>query len=170
MAQLRNALRAYALEDHDPASILRRLDKLTASLAPQDLATAVVAVLDPSSGEVRVASAGHPWPLVRGSDGTYVFEFETHPPLGAGALGTGAPPPSARLLLSSGESVLLVSDGMFERRDESVDVSLGALTEMVDGCLADPASSLDDCLADLMRHAPDSSIDDDVTLLLVRRD
>jgi two-component system, chemotaxis family, sensor kinase Cph1 len=170
MAQLRNALRAYAVEDHDPASILRRLDALTAGLAPQDLATAVVAVLDPETGELRVASAGHPWPLVRTTSGTRPFEIEAHPPLGAGALGTGTSPGSARLRLAPGECVLLVSDGMFERRDEPVDVSLGALTELVDRCLADPAVSLDGCLTDLMSQAPDTSIDDDVTLLLVRRD
>jgi light-regulated signal transduction histidine kinase (bacteriophytochrome) len=170
MAQLRNGLRAYAIEDHDPASILRRLDALTADLAPGDLATAVVAVLDPETGEVRVASAGHPWPLVRTTSGTRVFEVDAHPPLGAGALGTGSPPESARLRLLPGECVLLVSDGMFERRDEAVDVSLAALSELVDSCLTDPTASLEGCLDDLMRQSPDTSIDDDVTLLLVRRD
>jgi chemotaxis family two-component system sensor kinase Cph1 len=170
MAQLRNALRAYAVEDDDPARVLRRLDRLTATLAPDDLATAVVVVLDPATGELRIASAGHPWPLVRRATGTIAVEFEAHPPLGAGELGTGSAPDSAQLLLTPGETLVLVSDGMFERRGESVDVSMHGLTRLVDRCLADPASSVADCLAELMVQAPDTSIDDDITLLVVRRD
>ena len=65
MAQLRNALRAYAVEEDDPAQVLVRLDRLAAALAPDDLATAVVATLDPATGDLQVACAGHPSPIVR---------------------------------------------------------------------------------------------------------
>ena len=65
MAQLRGVLRAYAVEDPAPVGLLRRVDPAVAALAPDVLATAVVALLDPGTGEVEIASAGHPNPVVR---------------------------------------------------------------------------------------------------------
>lgn len=170
MAQLRNALRAYAVEDDDPASVLRRLDHLTSALSPQDIATLVVAAFDAARGELLIASAGHPSPLLWGRNGTVLVPVDATPPLGAGTLtGSGERPPATRLRLSRGEALLLMSDGMFERRGESIDVSLAALTALVDDTLAGCAT-LQDGLRTLMAQAPGSSIDDDVTLLILGRD
>lgn len=169
MAQLRNALRAYAVEEDDPAQVLVRLDRLAAALAPDDLATAVVATLDPATGDLQVACAGHPSPILVRDGRSAVVELECQPPLGAGALWpAGGQVRSTSLRLGAGDTVMLVSDGMYERRGEAVDVSLASLVSLAEDSLGGHAD-LEDSLRDLMTRAPGTSIDDDVTLLLVRR-
>ncbi len=169
MAQLRNCLRAYAVEDADPLSLLRRVDMATAALSPDVIATVVVAVLDPSTGEVQVASAGHPSPIVRQGGDSRLLETDALPPLGVMSLGrvvTSAR--AARVTLGPEDSLLLVSDGMFERREEEVDVSLQSLVELTGRTLGQVGDT-DEALGELLARAPGTSIDDDVTLLLLRR-
>ncbi len=169
MAQLRNALRAYAVEEDDPAQLLVRLDRLAAALAPDDLATAVVATVDPATGDLQVACAGHPSPILVRDGRAAVVELECQPPLGAGALWSAeGQVRSTGLRLGQSDTVMLVSDGMYERRGEAVDVSLAPLVSLAEDSLGRHAD-LDDSLRDLMTRAPGTSIDDDVTLLLVRR-
>ena len=64
MAQLRNALRAFAYDQMKPSSTVARLNRLTEELAEPMFATVVYAVLDPDTGECRFTAAGHPPPLV----------------------------------------------------------------------------------------------------------
>ncbi|WP_329812504.1 PP2C family protein-serine/threonine phosphatase, partial [Streptomyces sp. GSL17-113] len=60
MGKLQNALRAYALEGHGPAASLRLVHDLLRGLDTPLYATAVVAEVEPESGLLRWASAGHP--------------------------------------------------------------------------------------------------------------
>ena len=62
---------------------------------------------------------------------------------------------------------MLVSDGMFERREEEVDVSLGVLVDLFARTL-DGTADTEAAAADLLERSPGTSIDDDVTLLLLR--
>jgi light-regulated signal transduction histidine kinase (bacteriophytochrome) len=169
MAQLRNCLRAYAVEDADPVRLLSRVDRATAALSPDVIATVVVAVLDPATGRVQVASAGHPSPVVRTGGVTRLLEVDSMPPLGVVALGVlgSAEVAATELTLGPGDALLLVSDGMFERREEALDVSLRELVGLVDRTLADTPGT-EAALHELLHRAPGTSIDDDVTLLLLR--
>ncbi|QIK65605.1 SpoIIE family protein phosphatase [Nocardioides sp. HDW12B] len=170
MAQLRNALRAYAVEDDDPVQVLLRLDRMASMLAPDDLATAVVATLDPVTGDVCAASAGHPSPIVSQGGRASLMEVASLPPLGAGLLAAAHDTVRGTdLSLKPGDALVLVSDGMYERRGEAVDVSLASLASLVDESLEEHPE-VGASLRDLMVRAPGSSIDDDVTLLIVRRD
>src|SRR5262249_42676660 len=85
MGQLRNAVRAYALEGFGPAVVLGRLNQFSFELGRQDLfATVLVAVVDPSRREARIASAGHPPPLLVGPGPEITFVEEGRSlPLGA---------------------------------------------------------------------------------------
>jgi serine phosphatase RsbU (regulator of sigma subunit) len=168
MAQVRNALRAYAVEDPEPAAVLDRLDHLVSVLAPDTMATAVAVLLDPASGELRVASAGHIAPLLVRDGEAALMELENGPPLGAGLLAAAGSREPSRAVVPPGGAVLLVSDGMFERRDEPVDVSLDRLAaHLVEAERAepDPRAALQR-LVDVSR--PEGS-EDDATLLLARR-
>src|SRR5919198_726282 len=60
MGQLRTALRAYALEGHSPGETLRRVDALLHATRARGMATAAYAVVDPESGQLTIAAAGHP--------------------------------------------------------------------------------------------------------------
>ncbi len=169
MAQLRNALRAYAVEDPEPHAVLTRLDRLVSVLTPDAMATAAVVLLDTASGELSVAAAGHPAPVIcRGTASCELLTLETGPPLGAGLLGPTSERESSGARLDPGDALLMVSDGMFERRDQAVDVSLdGLATHVLESVTQyeDPQTALQR----LVERARPASSEDDATLLLVRR-
>jgi anti-sigma regulatory factor (Ser/Thr protein kinase) len=166
MGQLRNALRAYALEGHAPPKVLDRLDAMTHSMEGQELATLVYAVLDPSTGSFEYSTAGHPPPLRLTADGDVaLLEEGRGPPLGAvldsvftEATGTLAP----------GETLLLYTDGLVERRDMWIDEGLERLIgEARRRADSEPDELLEHLLATLV--AGDRG-EDDVALLAVRAD
>jgi serine phosphatase RsbU (regulator of sigma subunit) len=63
MAQLRNAVRAFASEDPSPARVLTRVNRMLCRLEPDETATAIVAVWDPVNRTLLRSNAGHPPPL-----------------------------------------------------------------------------------------------------------
>lgn len=65
MGQLRSAVRAYAAEGHDPGTVLRRTNRLMLDLETGLFATCCCVWLDPATGATRIATAGHPAPLMR---------------------------------------------------------------------------------------------------------
>ncbi|MEO9174566.1 MAG: SpoIIE family protein phosphatase, partial [Gaiellales bacterium] len=81
MGQLRNGFHAYAYDHGSPAEILRRMVRLVPEGA---MATAVCLTLDPYTGDLRYASAGHP-PAVAFDGATGVvrlLDVGGSPPLG----------------------------------------------------------------------------------------
>ncbi|TML06507.1 MAG: serine/threonine-protein phosphatase, partial [Actinobacteria bacterium] len=60
MGQLRSAVRSYALLESDPAVLLARLNHFQFSMAWDDMATVLLAVIDPAAATVEYATAGHP--------------------------------------------------------------------------------------------------------------
>ena len=69
MARLQNALRAYALEGLRPSLVLERMNGFAREVAGGPMATLLYGVVDPEEGNLRMASAGHPPPLVIGAEG-----------------------------------------------------------------------------------------------------
>jgi hypothetical protein len=60
MARLRNALRAYAIEDPSPSGVVERLDRLVDRLEPDVMATLTYLVSEPAERRLALSSAGHP--------------------------------------------------------------------------------------------------------------
>jgi serine phosphatase RsbU (regulator of sigma subunit) len=157
-AQLRHALRAHLLRDLGPAGALRALNELVTALLPGELATAVVAELDPVTGEVAVASAGHPPAVHAGPDGVVLLPGGRGPALG---LLDTAEYRETRLRLTVADRLLLYSDGLVESRSVPLSDGLDALVAAVTGATAaGPQALLDEVLAVL--DPPDT---DDVTLV-----
>jgi len=128
MAQVRTALRAYALEGHPPAGVMELLNRLFAAVRPTKLTTLAYLVLDPERGELRLVSAGHLPPIIVGPDGTgRVIGVEGDPPVGAFR---GAIYHEHRLRLEPGSRVVLVTDGAAEVRGEPLDAGLERLREL----------------------------------------
>jgi PAS domain S-box-containing protein len=125
MGQVRNALRAYALEGHGPAAMLERLDRLVA-LEGDGMVTLSCLVVDPDLTELRYASAGHPPPLlVRGGEegeASYL-DAPASVPLGVG----DAAWEEVEVTLEPGSRIVLYTDGLVEERDVPLDAGLEQL-------------------------------------------
>jgi serine phosphatase RsbU (regulator of sigma subunit) len=162
MGQLRNALRAYALDDASPASVLSRLNRAVDLLDVVELATCLYAVLDPQTLRVTWASAGHLPPLVASREGQgRIVEADPGPPLGVMPTGHYA---DHDLALHRGESLALYTDGLVERRGASIDAGLTHLAAMR-GAYASADDMAERLMAAMLGTQPH---DDDVTVLVVR--
>ncbi|HEY2161099.1 MAG TPA: SpoIIE family protein phosphatase [Solirubrobacteraceae bacterium] len=164
MGELRNALRAFAIEGHSPGEALRQLDHVVhATLGPGMVATVLFLIIDSSAGTVTLASAGHPPPAVLAADGGVRFlRAEQGLPLGVdddAAANESVHP------LAAGDTLLLFTDGLVERRDESIQVGLERLRDALRDA---PAGVEELCDHVLDRTLGDHPGQDDVALLAVR--
>ena len=163
MGQLRSALRAFAMAGAGPAEVLGRLSAYAETVDGALAATAAYAVLDPAAGELRYACAGHPWPLLAGADGeTRFLTGGRTVPLAC------APDPEieeASEPLAPGDTLLMFTDGLTERRGVDMDVSLERLRHSLAGRAGMPLSSLLDAV--VTDQGADAPLDD-VALLAVR--
>jgi anti-anti-sigma factor len=162
MAQLRTALRAYAIETDSPAAVLQQLSRLVDKFEAAEMATLVYAVLDPDTETLSFASAGHPPPLLIGPGGpaSYLMDGRS-PPLGV----TKAVHAEATVRIRPGSTLVLYTDGLIERRHASIAESMEALRIAVEGHQGDLDSLCNDRV--LQPPRPESS-EDDVALLMVR--
>ncbi len=126
MGQVRSAIRAYAVSGLSPTEVLSSLDGLFDALIEDRVATAVVGTIMPSTGRVVLSNAGHPPPLVVRADGSATFCPMQRSLLIAAGL-NGAPRPRDELVLDHGDSLLMYSDGLIERRGEVITEGMGRL-------------------------------------------
>ncbi|HWS32468.1 MAG TPA: ATP-binding SpoIIE family protein phosphatase [Actinoplanes sp.] len=169
MGQVRAALRAMALTDPSPPSVLAGLDRLVGSLGAESrneeiFVTVVYGVLDPSDGTITLASAGHPPPVLRRAGhggGPATAELVKVPP--GAPLGLGGRWQTGTLRLERGDTILMFSDGVVERRGRALNEGLDALVA------AAAASSSGDPrnMCSLATAAVEGTTDDDVAVLAV---
>jgi serine phosphatase RsbU (regulator of sigma subunit) len=157
MGEIRHALRAYAIEGHDTVTILHLLDALVRRFHPRWFTTMCLMLVDLRTGEAEVANAGHIPPLLSDATGNRYLDV-VGPLLGAG----WRRPAATRVTVSPGTLVLLVTDGLVERRDRPVDDGMLAVREHVthDADL----ESLCDSLLDHFGH----DTKDDIALVAFR--
>ncbi|MET3984623.1 SpoIIE family protein phosphatase [Streptomyces sp. PvR034] len=160
MVVLRNALRGLAVTGAGPAQLLSWLNTVTHHLTDRVTATAVCGLFDPRTRILRWARAGHLPPVLLRGDGVRAF------PLIEGLL-LGALPEAEyaerEVQLARGDTLLMYTDGLVERRDSSVQDSLGHLMRTASGRAADLDALLDRLLTDSR-----SDTDDDTCLIGVR--
>jgi serine phosphatase RsbU (regulator of sigma subunit)/anti-sigma regulatory factor (Ser/Thr protein kinase) len=131
MAQLRTALRAYAVEEHPPDAVVGAVNRMMWELGPIEMTTLAYVVLDPADESLELIVAGHPPPLVVGVDGE-----ATYLPLqGAVALGAaqGSSYTAQTLPFPAGTMLVLYTDGLVERRGASIDDGLERLRALAEG-------------------------------------
>ena len=162
MGQLRNAVRAYAFEGKPPAQVLESVNGLLLEAGAEHMATMIYGVLDTETGELRVANAGHPPPLLATGTGTArLLDGGSGPPIGALP---GARYPEGCTVLAPGTTVLLYTDGLVEDRTTPLEQGLERLRRAA----ADAPQELESFCAHLLRRLGASSCDDDVALLAVQ--
>ena len=168
MGQMRHLLRAYAVDTSDPGEVLRRTARAQARLLPDALATVVYALLDPATGELSYANAGHPPPVWAAASGQAGFLDD------ASGVMLGAPiEPEftvGRQTLAPGTSLMFYTDGLIEDRTRDISDGLSALADVMSGVMGGPAplSAERTCATVQAALLGDTPRSDDVCLLGVR--
>jgi PAS domain S-box-containing protein len=171
MGQLRGLLRALAYDnDEPPAATLSRVDRAAQGLAVSTLATAILARVErhpdvPVDGRriLRWSNAGHVPPLLLAPDGTSRL-LETPPDLMLG-VDPGAVRHDHVVDLDVGDTLLLATDGLLERRDSDLDEGMARLQET----LADLGDKpLDELLDTVLARLVPGAGQDDVAVVAVR--
>jgi len=164
MASLRAALRAFATVEACPARILARLNDYTCLYKPDAFATVFVAVFDPEAGRLRYARAGHPPALLMAGDGaTELLDGALGPPLGV----PGATYEPDERRFPAGASLVAYTDGLIERRDQSIDARLAQLVQAAPAAAGGGPDGLCDWLVFELLAGQD--LFDDAALLVATR-
>ncbi|MGW4057883.1 SpoIIE family protein phosphatase [Amycolatopsis sp. NPDC004747] len=165
MGQLRSACRALLLEASSPAHTLTALDRFAGRLPGALCTTVFCGILDPATGTLTYSSAGHlPATLVHRDGTAELLDEGGSVPL---AVQIAAPRPESTAVVPIGSLLMLYTDGLVERRRESLDDGIDRATAVAhdtrDTELGDVATAL------MERLRPGDGYEDDVALLLYRR-
>jgi hypothetical protein len=164
MGRVRAVVLAYALENHSTARIAE-LTTLTMSKLSSTFATACIVLHDPATRTLTWTNAGHPYPLLIPAAGEPGFLADTHgPPLGFDA--------DIRYEMSStpfeaGDTLLLYSDGLIERRGTGLDADFDRLLASIPLDAERPRALVDQLVDEL--H-PSAVHDDDIAVLAITAD
>ncbi len=161
MGQLRTALHAYAMQDYGPARTLELVDRFVQAMPDYAMATAAYAVLEPDTGEVQIASAGHLPPIIVSAGGGRVVDITPSAPLGAFSYGRVQ---EQELILNPGETLVFYTDGLIERPGTPLTDSIDTLLDV----LKDAASVDDLCRRAVDRMLPHEALRDDVAIVAIQ--
>jgi serine phosphatase RsbU (regulator of sigma subunit) len=157
-------MRTLVALDARPDTLMTRVDDVHHHLGLSRLVTAIYAVVDVATGTVDVVNAGHPRAVLVRADGSVEdVEHASAVLIGVG----GGPRDVVRVELGAGDKMLLYSDGLTERRGESLDVGLDRLHE---ACRASGAEPPDAFAEQVVAALRDEERDDDVVVLVLGRD
>ena len=168
MSSLATAFQIFTRTDPSPAELARELNMtLAPKTAPTKFATLVAGLLDPASGRVDFANAGHVPPLVICSDGVKTL---TTTDLVVG-LFSEAKYRNQSFTLDAGDSLVLFTDGVTEAEDPKEEqLGMNRVVSVLSGLHAAPAPHI---LATIERevqaHIGDVAAGDDVTLMALTR-
>jgi PAS domain S-box-containing protein len=165
MGQLRSAVRALASTGLAPGPLLDALDGFVARHRVGRMTTVAYAQLDVTSGELLYACAGHPPPvlLAPGQSPRLLWEGRSVP---LDSVALRGPRPHGAALLARGGTLLLYSDGLVERRAQSLDVGLEHLLSEAAGHEGEDIAGM---LASVVRAMDDDGSDDLCVLAAHRR-
>lgn len=164
MGQMRTAFAALAARCATPADLLTQLDRF-AHTADAKMSTMAIAYLDPITGDLRHVSAGHPPILHVPAEGdAHYLDGGRSWPL---AIDTAKPRPSeAHTVLTPGDMLVAYTDGLIERRGESLDHGLERLRHLGNtNRRSNPDHLCDALLVALVDQLPPQ---DDVIVLVAR--
>ena len=164
MGQVRTALAALADHAAGPGELLERLDGFLARSGTTDFATVCYVIIDPATGVMQYASAGHPPMLVVSPAGetTWLDRAQSGPLTG----GEPRVRPQESTVLEPGSLLVLYSDGLVERRKERFEYSLERLAAAGRAVAGLPVEEV--CRTLMAKLGVDSSREDDVAVMAMR--
>jgi PAS domain S-box-containing protein len=165
MGQLRTLTRAFALAQgghRTPGEALTLLNQHQLELGDEHLFTVVYAIIDPEAGTISWANGGHPPPLLRAADGT-----STYLEGGNGLMGIeDTVYETFEERTDPISTLVLYTDGLIERRGESLDTGLGRLATAASCGPEDPEPLCEHILERVLEPADQRY--DDVTAVVAR--
>src|SRR5918911_285033 len=168
MANARSMLRGVAQTSESPGDVLSRVnDALVTDIPPNMFVTCLYAILEPESGSLTYANAGHDLPYLHRNDGAEELRARGMP-LG---LMPGMVYEEKQTILQAGEAALLYSDGLVEAHDPQGQMfGFPRLGELVAEHAAEEGSLGDFLLRELYTFVGESwEQEDDITLLTLKR-
>ena len=163
MAEIRTMVRAYAIDNPEPTAVFGKVDTFFETARLGQLVTVLYFLIDPDSGEVRVASAGHLPPLLLDGMESGPVAVPGGTPFGV----TDGDRQCAVVTLRHGQALVAFTDGLVERRGEDIDVGLDHVRQAVAGQAPAGAAGLVQRVLDAVGTG--ATHDDDVTLIALRR-
>jgi PAS domain S-box-containing protein len=165
MGQLRSASQAVLLRAPGPAQALTDLDTFAARIPGAECTTVFCAIIDPAAGTVTYSCAGHPPPILVTAAGEYRL-LEQARSLPLAMLPAGWQRSQATATLSPGATLMLYTDGLVERRNQTLDKGIDAAAVTI----AERAQDHPDDIADHVMSAmtPAAGYEDDVAILIYR--
>ncbi|NUR43387.1 MAG: SpoIIE family protein phosphatase [Streptomyces sp.] len=165
MGQLRSALSAASRVADGPAQALDVLGRYANVVPGAESATVVTTFVDFDARTITYSSAGHLPPALVHADGRVEFlDGATDPPLDASP--DPVPRPEATAGFSAGDTLVLYTDGLVERRHEDIDTGLDRLADsLTRHRKAEPEPMADAVLLELL---PPEGATDDTALIVVR--
>src|ERR687894_12884 len=170
MATTRTMLRASAQRLDSPGEVFKRVnDVIVPDIPPNMFITCLYAILDPETGLLRYANAGHDLPYRRRTAGGGAEELRaTGMPLG---LLPGMSYEEKEIVLEKGDSVLFYSDGLVEAHDPQRDMfGFPRLQGLVGAHRSDGSALVNFLLSELARFTGEEwEQEDDITLVTLDR-
>src|SRR5919106_3693786 len=166
MAATRSVVRAAATRLVAPGAVLERVNELLEpDMPPNMFVTCLYGVLDPASGRLRFANAGHNLPYLRTEEGVAELRA-TGMPLG---LMPGMTYEENEAAVGGGQTILLHSDGLAEAHDPEGNMfGLPRLAGLIEAHPGGP-TLIEELLSDLDRFTGEGwEQEDDVTLVLLQ--
>ncbi|SFE20908.1 Serine phosphatase RsbU, regulator of sigma subunit [Actinacidiphila alni] len=161
MNAYRSMLRYVASADLPPHRVLRRLDAAVSEDGTRRPATCLLVRVDPARGSVAMVSAGHLPPVLFSADGSgELLRLPVGPPLGTGVGGYEL----TTRTITADQTLVMFTDGLVERREEDIDVSLARLA----GLRLPPAAAVQHVLDEVLTRLDATRAEDDVAALAAR--
>jgi serine phosphatase RsbU (regulator of sigma subunit) len=162
MASLRFAIRAYAAQHDEPADILSKLSTLVDVEETGHFATVLCVRIDPVARQITIANAGHLPPLLLNGKGGEILPTDIGLPVG---VANETPYAAVTAPMPDNATIMMFTDGLIERRDESLDVGLERLRVVIG---ERPDRPLDGLLDFVIEELTADLTDDDAALLAVQ--
>ena len=170
MASVRAVLRATAEQLQSPGQVLARANAVLRHDMPRGMfVTCLYAVLDPRTGRMRYANAGHNPPYRRHAAGGSVSELKARGmPLG---IMPDAPYEELEAVIAPDDAVLLYSDGLVEARKSRREIfGFERVRALSQSCTGDEKELIECLLKGLASFTGKGWVqDDDITVLALRR-
>jgi hypothetical protein len=156
MASLRYAARAYVAQGDDIQTVLVKLSELHDIDRDQHFATVLAGDIDVAGRRVTLISAGHFAPLLVSDGMTQFLDVPVEPPIGVAPI---AEPRAVTYEVPPNSTLIAFTDGLVERRGESIDEGLQRLRDAAGSESPELADVVDTLTTGLITDsAPDDTI------------